>query len=60
MADPTSDRFWDKVLQPGWQRRGPAIVRNRVYSRYSLDISFEEAEDIFQTVLQRVKMRFAM
>jgi len=54
MPDPTSDRFWDKVLQGGWQRRGPAIVRNRVYSRYNLEIPLEDAEDIFQTTLQRV------
>ena len=54
MPDPSSERFWDDVLQPGWQRRGPAIVKNRVYNRYNMDISWQEAEDIFQDVLQRV------
>ena len=48
------DRHWERVLQPGWQKRGPAIVRNKVYYRYKMELSLEEAEDLFSTTLSRV------
>lgn len=47
-------KFWDRVLQPGWHRRGPAIVRNRVFNSYQIEISLEEAEDLFQSTIERV------
>ena len=54
MSDASTKRFWDQVLQPGWQKRGPAIVRNRIYNRYQLEIPWQDAEDIFQDALALV------
>lgn len=54
MSDTTTERFWNQVLQAGWEKRGPAIVRNRVYHRYQREISWQDAEDIFQDTINRV------
>ncbi len=46
--------FWDEVLDEGWQRRGPAIVVNRIFAKYQLTIPFQEAEDLFSEALERI------
>lgn len=47
-------QFWNEVLNHGWQERGPAIVKNKIFLRYQIMISKQEAEDLFQSTLARV------
>lgn len=48
-----SKQSWERVLGAAWEKRGPAVVRNRIQRKYGVSVSREEAEDIFQTALLR-------